>query len=180
MLNHLFKELLKSLEFACGSNPHPFRTFAFTSIDKQGIPDSRTVVLRNVSPSLQLVFFTDSRGQKMQQVEANPLTCLLFYDPQNGKQLKISADAFIIKDKKRLRGYWESLPEVNKKNYASLKAPGTHINSPKETQFGEEYHFAAIAAQAKRIEYLQLEPHMHTRVLYKLIKGTWQGQYLVP
>jgi len=61
-----------------------------TAIDNR--PSSRVVLLKAIEAG-QLIFFTNFRSQKGNEIEQNPLVSLLFFWPQHERQVRISGRA---------------------------------------------------------------------------------------
>ncbi len=65
--------------------------FSVSSIDQEGYPNSRYVLLRGYKPPI-FQFFTNYNSQKGQSLLQNPKACMLFYWKDLGQQIRIWGD----------------------------------------------------------------------------------------
>ena len=169
-------ELLRSHE----SQRHPFLYFSLATFGHY--PEARTVVNRKVSRELDILFFTDSRSQKVAQIRKNPRVTALFYHPKKKLQVRVRGVAnFIDKGDK---GYYQLLERIKKagnaKDYTTLQAPGSTVEEESDIAFGNEIYFLAIRIKPDDIDVLQLGKEQHNRRCYTLKKGQWEEAVLTP
>ncbi|MBO3116975.1 pyridoxamine 5'-phosphate oxidase family protein [Winogradskyella sp. DF17] len=159
---------------------HPFRYFTLATVHKKA-PRQRTVVLRKLLPDFNLLFFTDLRSQKVEDIKNNNTVSALFYHPKKLIQVKVDGKAQFVEDKHTLKTYWNNIPEHSRKDYITASAPGTPIANPDHTSYNlEQHHFCAIHIVPTTIEYLQLKRPNHLRLKFSKQEGGWQDQFLVP
>lgn len=79
-----------------------------STTDLSGNPDSRVVLLKEITPE-GLVFFTNYNSKKGQQIESNPNICALFFWPELERQVRISGKAEKIREQDS-RDYFKSRP----------------------------------------------------------------------
>ena len=143
------KEILSiiSKQLLLGSTDarHPFRFVNLCTLDGNQ-PDSRYVVLREFKEDLALFFYTDSRSEKVAQINKNPNASLLFYHPIERCQVKIGGKAQIITNTELIKEHW-----MMKATYESVL-----IKSRKSGNRLGLFHslFHLIARWAKRIKVL--------------------------
>ena len=91
----------------------------------------RTVVLRGVDRHRSsLLFHTDVRSAKIEQLRSQPSVALLFFDPQLEVQLQIQGVAMIHTDDAIADRLWEASTTTSLKMYLAPLAPGTQRSTP--------------------------------------------------
>lgn len=159
---------------------HPFRYFTLATI-QHNKPTQRTVVLRKLLDNYTLLFYTDSRTDKIKDLKNNPAFSALFYHPKQLFQLRFMGNAKIVTDKNQLLDYWKRIPENSRKDYITQKAPSTKIDNPDHISYlAEKNYFTAIQLIPDTIEFLQLKRPNHLRILYTKKDDIWVGEFLVP
>ena len=144
-----------------------------------GMPSARMVVIREVSDSLVLEIHTDSRSNKVLDLQINPKTEILFYDPITQTQLKCYGKALVITAGEAVEKAWSKVPELSRKQYTTLLAPGTIIEKSEDLSYRPLRHFCIIKIDVIGIEYLQLgDPHKRIRWVNK--EGSCVLENLVP
>jgi pyridoxine/pyridoxamine 5'-phosphate oxidase len=177
----LFEQLKSELVNGCSKKGHPFRYFTFATNDKNNIPQQRTVVLRKVNPELELLFYTDRRSNKIEQLLANNTVSALFYHPKKLLQLKIEGTAKIINDAKIIKSLWSGIPLKSRKDYTTQYAPGSLLKNPDEVDYlSDENHFCIVRIIPRKIEYLRLKRPNHIRAVFKKENTNWNSDFLVP
>jgi len=173
------EELKRELINGYAKKGHPFRYFSLATVDGQG-PVQRTVVLRKLLPDLRLVVYTDSRSEKVQQLEAKNAVSALFYHPKKLLQLRIQGKVE-FPEGEELEHLWKHIPENSRKDYTTVIAPGTSIQNPDHVDYNpEKSHFKVLHIVPETIEYLQLKRPNHLRILFTKEQSNWTGQFLVP
>src|SRR5690606_14623531 len=160
---------------------HPFRYFTFATVGLEQVARLRTVVLREVSEDLKIVFYTDKRSKKITHIKENNKVSLLLYHPKKMLQIKIEGMANVKVDLVTKNAYWNQLSESSKREYTTSRSPGSHLNHPDKLEFlSEENHFCTVEVTPHKMEYLKLgQPH-HIRVRFSKIDTEWKGEFLVP
>lgn len=91
-------------------------------------PQARCIILREVAPSkCELLFYTDFRSGKVQDINHNPKVCLLFWNGRSQEQLRLQGIARLHHGGALVQEHWAKLPPYAIKDYASLSAPGQEI-----------------------------------------------------
>lgn len=177
----LFKEITDELRLGTSEKGHPFRFFSLGTMGLDGTIGLRTVVLRNVSNSLQLTFYTDSRSPKITEIQKNNTVSALFYHSSKMIQLRIEGKAHIEKDDSVLKKKWKAIPNVAQKDYNTNQPPGSNIPNSEEIQYlTEKNHFCMVHIIPNRIDFLKLGQPFHTRIEFSREGKEWKGNYLVP
>ncbi|WP_299215525.1 pyridoxamine 5'-phosphate oxidase family protein [uncultured Dokdonia sp.] len=178
--NQLLEEAKRELVNGHAKKRHPFRYFTLATIEN-GEPRQRTVVLRKTLIDSSLVFYTDKRTQKVEDLLHNASCSAIFYHPKKLLQIRVCGTAEIITNKEQIATYWHTVQEASKKDYTTNLAPGTPIkNLDAVTYNKKENHFCPVKIIPYSIEYLQLKRPNHLRVLFSRDDKDWTGAFLVP
>lgn len=180
MINQYIEETKRELINGYSKKRHPFRYFVLATAEN-GKPRQRTVVLRKMVPDLNLVFYTDSRTQKISDIQSNPQFSALFYNPKQLLQIRIEGHAQLITDKDQIATYWHTVQAASHKDYTTRSTPGTPIENPDLIDYNsEENYFCLIKLAPHKIEYLRLKQPNHLRILFSKVDTEWDGEFLVP
>lgn len=181
MSNSYLNKVFEQLTEASRQKTHPYRLCTLATVGLDRMPRMRTVVLREVRPDRDLLFFTDRRSKKVTHLKENNLAGLLFYDPKHKIQVKVEGAAEIIRDETTLSSYWKNIAKENRKDYTSSIPPGSIVSHPDDVEYlRDKDYFCAIRITPYKIEYLQLQPVSHIKVRYSKKEGSWVSEYLVP
>jgi pyridoxamine 5'-phosphate oxidase len=127
------------------------------------------------------VFYTDSRTQKINDIQNNSEFSALFYNSKKKLQIRVEGKAELITDQEQIATYWHTVQESSKKDYTTNRAPGTLIKNPDDIDYqSNENYFCPVKLVPNTIEYLQLKRPIHLRVLFSKIDTNWSGEFLVP
>lgn len=81
MLDNIFKFCETEWIKTKTKKNHPFRYFSLSTVDPEGKPESRMVVLRKFDASaVEFTVYTDARTPKIKSLASNPDAELLFYN----------------------------------------------------------------------------------------------------
>ena len=152
----------------------PFHTPSVATIDQSGMPQIRTVVLRDAdAQKAWLRFNTDKRSQKIEEIARNHEGAMHFYDADAKVQLRVACE-FRRATEEECDAIWEKTPAMSRECYQVIQAPGTIISDPLDTSFdrGEDkegrVNFQPIFAHVRSIEWLYLAASGHRRALFKM------------
>ena len=96
MLDSILRDAKKQLSSALIHKKHSFRYFTLTTLSLDGGPHSRTVVLRGFDPEkLTFSIYTDSRSEKMKELNKDSRAEFLFYDSNQLLQLAVKVNLMI-------------------------------------------------------------------------------------
>ncbi len=178
-------ETWQTLVRASVDRRHPWRVVGFCTASEQG-PAARSVILRKVLPAQrQLVFFTDSRSEKMQHIARCEQVALLFWNPQHNLQLRATGLAAAEQDPARIESYWQSIPDHARRDYGSTDAPGVVLADPGQGGYDlavARRHFVVLNVVVDLIDSLKLarDEHMRQRFEWSASTQVWQQARLVP
>lgn len=100
-------QLWSELEQAVTDRQHGWHTPVLATVDADGLPDARTVVLRAADRAHQtLKVFTDQRSPKVVQLQANPQAQLVFWCPNRQWQLRARVMATIDSNSDQTAAIW--------------------------------------------------------------------------
>jgi len=175
-----FDTLWKWISDAPSQLRHPMRAPTVITT-AQNIPNARTMILRDVTSS-SLIFFTDKRSPKIQDIKSNPNTTIHCYDAKKKLQLRIRAQTCLLEDHPN-RNRWRSMGLNRFQDYGSALSPGTAIeetaSSPASLEIARE-NFCILCANVTAIELLKLSRDGHQRVEWIVKNDLWTLTHLVP
>ncbi len=181
MLPELFEQILIEWKSSYKNRFHPYKYITLTTIDANGFPRSRTVVVREIHDNNDIIIFTDARSAKVDQVKMNSKACILAYNHKKLEQLRWDGLLSIIQDKGEVKRLFQKVGQKALKDYTTVNAPGSTIKNPDEVDYlpRKESHFVALRFSPKRLEYLKLKRPNHLRALFTS-KDNWEGKWLTP
>ncbi|HET9976904.1 MAG TPA: pyridoxamine 5'-phosphate oxidase family protein [Burkholderiaceae bacterium] len=167
--SHCWRELV-----ACvGDSTHPWRTPVLATVDGERA-DARIVILREADAQARsLVFFTDSRSPKLQQLRAHPAATLVLWSPEHGWQLRIEATLTAYTDGLETSSRWARLKlSPAARDYLSPLPPGTPLDRFVPDRASRE-HFAVVSARVEAIDWLELDADGHRRARFDAAGARW-------
>jgi hypothetical protein len=172
-------QIWKELARASLDRHHEWRTPVLASADADGLPDARTVVLRQVDAVAgQLTFYTDSRSPKVAQLQAQASAMLVFWSARLSWQLRVRVACSVITDGSEVDALWQGVKQsAAAGDYLSPLPPGAvlpqgsgtadAVNAPAPT-----HSFALLRAQVLQMDWLALSRDGHRRA--QLSANTWE------
>ena len=108
LANTIWSELSR----AQADREHPWRTPVLASVDSEGLPQARSVVLRKVCSDTQtLQIYTDSRSPKVKQLQTSAQIQLVFWSSSLNWQLRVSAQAKISRRGPDVDAAWQQVKQ---------------------------------------------------------------------
>ncbi len=101
--------------YACETIPMDPNACSIATVDSQGRPSSRTVLLKYFDES-GFVFFSNYGSEKAKHIESNPHVALLFFWSEAARQVKI-------------RGTAEKIPTTETLKYFATRPRGSQIGA---------------------------------------------------
>jgi pyridoxine/pyridoxamine 5'-phosphate oxidase len=150
---------------------HPFKLFSIATVNANGLPDARTVVLRSCDiGDKELCFHTDIRSGKIAQIKKQPEVCLLFWHPKQSLQLRIFGEAQIHHLDEKTKQKIASLPPQQMALYGYDAKPGSIMEQVNQHAFDETLvvqNFAWVRVSVHTLDALHLGRNgVHTRVQF--------------
>lgn len=133
-LNGLDQMIWEQLTSASQDYQHPWRLGSISTVNvKEGVPQSRTVVLRHADVNGRLVeCHTDARSGKVAQIDAgegSSQACWLFYEASTRIQLRLNGLTHVIDGNEADRA-WKATPLRSRAAYLSVATPGKSVDGP--------------------------------------------------
>ena len=172
-------QIWKELGRASLDRHHEWRTPVLASTGADGLPDARTVVLRQVDAGGgRLTFYTDSRSPKVTQLQTQASAVLVFWSARLSWQLRVRVTCSVITSGPELEALWQGVNQsAAAGDYLSPLAPGAvlrqggaadaeTVNAPVPA-----HSFALLRAQVLQMDWLELSREGHRRA--QLGATTW-------
>ena len=157
----------------------PARHPTFGTIGLQGMPELRTVVLRQADQkSASLEVHTDFKSAKVKELKSNPNVGIHIWFPKHKLQIRIKAISE-IETGETVKEKWNKVPKGSRISYGTEPIPGTPISAPfiyeKPANFDR---FCVIFLKIDEMDLVHLGVR-HTRALFAK-KDNWSGTWLAP
>ncbi len=169
------------------SDPHSaWRNVALATVAASGAPRIRTLVLRSFDPvTRSLALHTDSRSGKFSELLANPRAALHAWNPATAEQLRVEGVVTVHQNDSVTAAAWQKLGFRTRDTYRVTQPPGFTVSSPEEpehtlTDDQALTHFAVLALDVARLEYLLIAESGHRRAVFTWADGLAKGMWLVP
>ena len=176
-----YRELaLAELMRSNADRKHPFNFFTLSTVGEY--PEIRTVVKRRYTEDDTIIFFTDSRSPKVDQIKADPRASALFYHTRKKLQVRLKGHIRLIRQSdERFSKYLNELKQNgNLKDYSTHLPPGSKINDLAEVFFGKDIFFCPLEMKVHHMDVLKLGRDQHHRYEYRLEMNGWQEYILTP
>ncbi|WP_089963229.1 pyridoxamine 5'-phosphate oxidase family protein [Limnohabitans sp. 2KL-3] len=174
-------QIWKELGRASLDRHHEWRTPVLASADADGLPDARTVVLRQVDAGAGLLtFYTDSRSPKVAQLQAKAPAMLVFWSARLSWQLRVRVTCSVITSGPEVEALWQGVKQsAAAGDYLSPLPPGALLppasgmaDAPKSSVPAPTHSFALLRAQVLQMDWLALSRDGHRRA--QLSANTWE------
>ena len=165
-LDQIESQLWDELAAATHTRGHPWRTCTLATVSTDGLPEGRTVVLRELDRAArELVFFTDARSPKVQQIERQPQGVLVLWSAELGWQLRLSVTMSVETTGLAVSSRWAQLQmKPAAQDYLSPLPPGSTLpHAAAVPELGKRVHFAVVTAGVTMMDWLDLHPAGHRR-----------------
>ncbi|WP_028777012.1 pyridoxine/pyridoxamine 5'-phosphate oxidase [Shimazuella kribbensis] len=163
-----------------------------STVDSEGVPDARIVILKNVSNN-KWFFATSSESQKGQQLQTNPKVALTFYWPLLGRQIRIRGNAFDMGDEASSKDFLARSEDARAiallEKQSKVVTPGVDISKEfhhKQKQITQNPNIVTpnwrlYGVEATEVEFWQgKETRKHVRIKYRLTENSWTQTLLWP
>jgi pyridoxamine 5'-phosphate oxidase len=184
-----FSMWLKQAESAC---PLDATSMALATVSPSGMPSARIVLMKSYD-SKGLVWYSDSRSHKGQDLARNPQASVLFYWQPLERQVRISGSVSMLPDA-TADAYFTSRPRASQLS-AAATAQSQIISGLAEL----EGNVAALDSQTQNLDIERPQPwvgyclqpthfefwqgrpsRLHDRFRYSHHKGSWSIDRLAP
>ena len=182
-------EAWRLLEDGVTDRHSPCHTPSLCTLDADGLPAVRTVVLRAAQREERLLrFHTDLRSHKVAEIAAQPTVALHAYHSGRKIQLRLIGLAAVHQRDEVARDAWQASRSFSRLCYGVEPGPGAAIEAPWDWRQGEDgsveaesfRHFGAVLVKVQSLEWLYLAARGHRRALYDWRGGSFTQTWLVP
>jgi hypothetical protein len=163
----------------------PFRTPTLASVDPDGCPSLRSVVLRGFDTAGRcLEMHTDTRSAKVVELARQPAAALHVWDAARRVQLRVRGRVSLQAGDAVAEAAWSRLRGSSRATYGVGPGPGTAIASPHDTHARDEHLwfsvFCVVHLRFDSLEWLHLEHGSYERALFRWDNGILTPMWLVP
>ena len=171
------------LEAGARDRSVPFHLPALATVDDEGQPHVRTVVLRDCNRGERwLRFNTDRRSPKVNHIRTNPKAALHFYDKFEKVQLRLRVRLEFIVAGGSMRSGMESTTTAE--CYQITELLGPRLSSRRTSRWTGTRLGRACPLHRhpcpRLVARLALPPHAHRRAQYGFADGPVQARWVVP
>lgn len=154
----------KELETGAREPDSGFHFLTLASVDLQGKPQARTLVLRAVDREKRtLEFHTDMRSPKWQALAVNPDVTVLGYCVKTQLRLQGMVELHAAHSAVA-EAAWQRLSHRTQQTYAGV-APGSDIGSPSKNIGNAEDNFGVLIIQITQLDWCLLARDNNQRAL---------------
>ncbi|MFA5508001.1 MAG: pyridoxamine 5'-phosphate oxidase [Vulcanimicrobiota bacterium] len=185
----LFKEWLAG---ALEAGIYEANAACLCTVDKQGRPDGRTILIKGVEDS-GLLFYTNYESRKGRQLEENPYATLVFWWQSLQKQIRVSGPVvrvgpeesdryFASRPKEACLGAWASKQSTRLESRDELVARWKEAADRFSEVVPRPDYWGGYRLIPERFEFWQgRESRLHDRFEYlRTDSDSWQVQRLMP
>ncbi len=182
------------LENGAKSFKQPFHTPVLATVDEDGAPQARTIVMREADRETRILRGnTDQRAPKARQLAAESRVQLLFYDVDVKVQIRVTAKAEFLTGGDRRNEAWVASAPGSKVCYLAQGAPGSEHDGPtsglpdfadngqrvanSELEAGLK-NFAIIVFHVEALDWLYLDSKGHRRAQFDYASG--ESRWVIP
>ena len=153
---------------------HAWRTPVLATTGADGLPDARTVVLREADANIaNLRFYTDGRSAKVAQLSARPDCLLVFWSKRLNWQLRVRATITLHTAGPLVDAVWARVRQsAAAGDYLSPSAPGSTLPEVTPATEQHKHHLVVLSAEVHEIDWLELDRGGHRRA--RLRADTWE------
>jgi len=187
-----FEQLTKWLKDAVsGKAPEP-TAMVLSTLDQAGNPDSRVVLLKEITPE-GLVFFTNYNSKKGQQISVNKHVSVVFFWDETERQVRIKGTAvklpekesdsyFLSRPLESQLGAWASSQSQVIESRKILDDNYTHYQKYfQQNEIKKPPYWGGFLIRPEYFEFWQGRPNrLHDRLEYILSGDQWTIRRLAP
>jgi pyridoxamine 5'-phosphate oxidase len=161
------------LSRAVRDRSHPWRLAVLATTDGQS-GQARSVVLREVDPAARhLLFYTDSRSPKVEQMASHPAGTLVLWSQPLGWQLRLSVLLAVEVSGLAVSSRWATMklsPAAH--DYLSPLPPGSPLDMPNPERSSRD-HFSVVTARIQQLDWLELRAEGQRRAAFDADGRRW-------
>ena len=162
------------LQLATQDRHHAWRLPVLATVGADGLPQARTVVLRQADASLgQLQIYTDARSPKVAELLAQPLASLLCWSPRLHWQLRLQLRFNVLRDDDEVNAAWERVRQSpSASDYLAARAPGERLSETPEPAL-DMPQLAVLRGFVLSMDWLELGRVGHRRAKLDAQRVEW-------
>jgi general stress protein 26 len=157
---------------------HEWRTPVLSTVDRDGVPDARTVVLRHVDDQAStLHFYTDRRSPKVSALTLRPDACVVFWSKRLSWQLRAYTRITVLQDGPAVQVAWARVQGTAAAgDYLSEHPPGSPLRGAANgaSAAGPVHHLAVLQAEVTQWDWLELSRAGHRRAVFSANAWEWR------
>ena len=161
-----------------------FHTPVVTSVDADGNPQARTMILRAVDRETRTMrFHTDVRSAKINHWKSKPHVCVLGYDASKKIQLRVDGRVVLHTTDAVADDAWKNSRPESLAAYGVEISPGSVVDSPSGApQFNSEgrENFAVALVHVESLEWIYLNAEGNRRAIFSWADGMLKSNWLQP
>lgn len=180
-LNDALQWTWHALRQGADASKHRYHTPVLATVDHDGLPAARVVVLRDIDPDHRsLLFHSDARAPKIAHLRRQPHAAWAFWDPDQKVQLRIAGPCSLHFDDDLADRQWNASTAASKRCYLAPAPPSSDADQPSpnlpedvrgivpshERVAAGRSHFAVVRTQIRRIDWLYLHHAGHRRARF--------------
>jgi pyridoxamine 5'-phosphate oxidase len=155
-----------------------------TSVDADGNPQARTMILRAVDREARTMrFHTDVRSAKINHWKAKPHVCILGYDASKKIQLRMDGRVVLHMTDAVADDAWKNSRPESLAAYGVKISPGSVVDkpssAPQSNDEGRE-NFAVAIAHIESLEWIYLNAEGNRRAIFSWADGVLGSNWLQP
>ena len=191
-LKNIHKQIWQNLSMGIENSTSTFHYPNICTINNEGYPSIRTVVLRKIDKiNYKLFFNTDIRSLKWKELQNSSFITAHFYDNKLKTQLRIYGKPKLHYKNNEWEEAWKNTKNMSRECYASPYAPSIIINEPKiiDNTFSQlnknkldkfKVNFGRIEIKIKHIDWLYLKHSGHRRAKFIYDENKITMNWLAP
>lgn len=163
----------RELVLAARDREHPWRVLTLATVDGERA-DARSVIVREVrQDSRSLVFYTDRRSQKVEQLRRHPQATLVGWSRALCWQVRLRVSLEIADSGLDVSSRWARVKlSPSAQDYLAALPPGTPVQQYQPERATRE-HFAVVTATVQELDWLELHPDGHRRASFGAGAASW-------
>jgi pyridoxine/pyridoxamine 5'-phosphate oxidase len=167
-------ELHAALQREWGDRP---KIASLATIDGSGAPQVRSIVVREIRNDGSLVFVTDVRSAKLDEMARRPNVQILFWLASQRLQFRLTGEAQRHVDTDILAEQWERLSEASRAMF--YWGVSEHTGPTETAQQMPPRTFVVYRVWIRKIDFLSLNPTPHERWIASEVDG-WKRHFIAP
>lgn len=182
VLQKIAEEIWELLELAVRERSSSWRIMSLATVDAEGRPSVRQVVLRVVKQrEREFLFFTDPRTPKWRELRGNGEAEVLFWDAEGKVQLRCRGVAELHEGDELAADYRKQVPAHLAGDYTAQRVPGEAIAEPEMgAECGESWNFGVVILKVEKMDWLRLSSEGHKRAELGWEGEQWQAAWVQP